>query len=158
MSPLDDVVVHARFLVVREMPMVVVDLEGDEPALPLVDDNLFRTLVERGLVVLPGFYGVDLPRGARIGWTLERQELRLEDEQAVGLLRVPRPSVDPVWEAASLRLKGTMFCAAWNLGLDPDLTDRAVCDALHTAATAGRVAGAIVGVAEPSQGLPLFFG
>jgi hypothetical protein len=101
---------------------------------------------------------VDLPRGARVGWTLEPDQLRLEDEQATGLLRLPRPSVDPVWEAASLRLRGTMFCAGWNLGMDPDMSDRQVCDVLHAAALRGALAGAIVGVAEPRTGLPLVFG
>lgn len=149
---------HARFLVVREQPMVVVDLEGDEPHLPMVEDNLFKRVVEAGLLVLPGFYGVQLPKGARVGWTLTGDELKLEDEDETRLLRIPREAVDPVWEAASLRLHGTMFCLGWHLGIDPDETDHQTCDRLDQQARIGRLAGAVVGVAEPQTGLPLIFG
>lgn len=153
-----EMVAHARFLVVREQPLLVVDLEGDEPHLPMVEDNLFKRVVEAGLLVLPGFYGVQLPKGARVGWTLTPEELRLEDEQENHLLRVPRDAVDPVWEAASLRLQGTMFCLGWHLGIDPDDTDKGTVDRLDEHARLGRLAGAVVGVAEPRTGLPLLFG
>jgi hypothetical protein len=149
---------HVRFLVVRGQPLVVVDLEGDEPRLPLVEDNLFKRVVEAGLLVLPGFYGVQLPRGARLGWTLAPDELRLEDDQETRLLRLPRTSTDAVWQAASLRLRGTMFCLGWHLGIDPDDDDKQVCDRLDQQARIGRVAGAVVGVAEPRDQLPLLFG
>ena len=158
MTDLTDLVVHARFLVLREQPLIAIDLEGDAPALPLVEDNLLKRLVEAGLAMVPAFYGVQLPKGARVGWTLTSEELRLEDERETRLLRLPRESVDPVWEAAALRLKGTMFCAGWNVGMDPDQTPRQLCDALDEAARGGNLAGAIVGVAEPRQGLPLLFG
>lgn len=149
---------HVRFLVVRGQPLVVVDLEGDEPHLPLVEDNLFKRVVEAGLLVLPGFYGVQLPRGARLGWTLGPDELRLEDDQETRLLRLPRTSTDAVWQSASLRLRGTMFCLGWHLGIDPDDHDKQVCDRLDRQARIGRVAGAVVGVAEPREQLPLLFG
>lgn len=152
------VAAHARFLVVREMPLVIVDLEGEPPRLPLVEDNLFRHVVEAGLLVLPGFYGLTLPKGARVGWSLERDDLVLVDEGDRRLLRVPRGAVDPVWLAASLRLKGTMFCLGWNLALDPDETDQQTCDRLDRQARIGRVAGAIVGVGEPRASLPLLLG
>lgn len=148
---------HARFLVVREQPMVIIDLEGDEPQLPMVEDNLYKRVVEAGLIVLPAFYGVQLPKGARVGFTLTDQETRLEDEQETRLLRIPRQATDPVWEAASLRLRGTMLCLGWNLGIDPDDTDRETCDRLDQQARIGRVVGAVVGVAEPQTGLPLLF-
>lgn len=153
-----DLLAHARFVVVREQPLLIVDLEGEEPALPMVEDNLFKQVVEAGLLVLPGFFGVNLPRGARVGWTLSPDELRLEDESERRLLRIPRPAVDPVWEAAALRLRGTMFCLGWNLGVGPDDTDEQVCHRLDQQARIGRVAGAVVGVAEPQTGLPLLFG
>jgi hypothetical protein len=149
---------HVRFLVVRGQPLVVVDLEGDEPHLPLVEDNLFKRVVEAGLLVLPGFYGVQLPRGARLGWTLAPDELRLEDDLETRLLRLPRTSTDAVWQAASLRLRGSMFCLGWHLGIDPDDDDKQVCDRLDQQARIGRVAGAVVGVAEPRDQLPLLFG
>ena len=155
---MNESVAHARFLVVREQPLIVVDLEGDEPHLPMVEDTVFRRVVEAGLLVLPGFYGVQLPKGARVGWTLTTEELRLEDDQETRLLRIPREAVDPVWEAASLRLRGTMFCLGWNLGIASDDTDKAVVDRLDQQARIGRLAGAVVGVAEPRTGLPLLFG
>ena len=158
MTDMPETQAHARFLVVREQPMVVVDLEGDEPHLPTVEDNLFKRVVEAGLLVLPGFYGVQLPKGARVGWTLTEEELKLEDEDETRLLRIPRGSVDPVWEAASLRMKGTMFCLGWHLGIDPDEDARQTCDRLDEHARIGRLAGAVVGVAEPREGLPLIFG
>lgn len=153
-----EMVAHARFLVVREQPLLAVGLEGDEPELPMVEDNLFKRVVEAGLLVLPGFYGVQLPKGARVGWTLTGDELRLEDEQENHLLRIPRTAVDPVWEAASLRLRGTMFCLGWHLGIGPEDTDKDTVDRLDEQARLGRLAGAVVGVAEPRTGLPLLFG
>jgi hypothetical protein len=137
--------------------MLVVDLEGDAPANPTVDQGLFRSVVDNGLLVLPGFYGVELPKGARVGWMLDDQHLAMQDELETTLLRVPRPAVDPVWEAAALRLRGTMTLIGWNLGADPDQTPKELCDLLDAAACAGRLAGAIVGVAERKVGLPLFF-
>lgn len=157
MTAAAELTIHARFLVVHQMPLVVVDLEGSEPALPLVDDNLFKRLVEAGLVLLPGFYGVDFPKGARLGWTLARRELRLEDENESRFLRIDREGVDPVWAAAALRLKGTILLAGWHLGVSPDQPAKELCDVVDAAARAGRVAGAIVGVAEPREGLPLVF-
>lgn len=149
---------HAKFLVVREQPLLVIDLEGDEPELPMVEDNLFKRVVEAGLLVLPGFYGVQMPKGAKVGWTLATEEVRLEDEQENQLLRIPRHGVDPVWKAAALRLKGTMFCLGWHLGIGPDDTDLQACNRLDQQARIGRLAGAVVGVAEPQTGLPLLFG
>lgn len=148
----------ARFVVVREQPLLAVDLTGDEPHLPMVEPNLFKDVVEAGLLVLPGFFGVNFPRGARVGWTLATDELRLEDEDERHLLRVPREAVDPVWEAASLRLRGTMFALGWHLGIDPEDDDGTVCGRLDQQARVGRLAGAVVGVAEPRTGLPLLFG
>lgn len=148
---------HARFLVVNEQPMLVIDLEGEAPDNPTVDPGLFRSVVEAGLLVLPGFYGVELPKGAKVGWMLDDQYLAMQDERETTLLRVPRAAVDPVWEAAALRLRGTMTVIGWNLGADPDQTPKELCDLLDEAAERRRLAGAIVGVAERKVGLPLFF-
>lgn len=157
MSTTDATTAHVRLEVLRGLPMMVVDLEGPEPERPLtLEEGLFRTLVERGLVVLPGFYGVDLPRGARVGVTLAEDECRVEDEDNTRLLAMPRDSVDPEWSAAAQRLRGTMLLVGRNLGVDPDQDLRELCDLLHERTAGGRVAGAIVGVAEPTTGLPLF--
>lgn len=154
---MSDVVTSARFVVVREQPLLVVDIEGDIPELPLVEDGIYKRVVEAGLAEVPSFYGVQLPKGARLGWSLEPDELRLVDDRDERILRVPRGSVDPVWEAAALRLRGTMFCVGFELGLNADQTPKELCDALDAGARRGVLAGAIVGVAEPKQGLPLIF-
>lgn len=145
--------VHVRFVVIRGMPMLVIDIgESDGNG----STPLYRLLVERGLVELPKFYGQDLPRGARVGVTLTKDDLKVEDEQENRLLRVPRASVPPEWEREAKRLKGTMLVAGRDLEVDPDQSPKEVCDLLEAAAGQKRLVGAIVGVAEPQQGLPLF--
>lgn len=159
MPTVDAQAAHARFLVVRGMPMLVVDLEGPETEAPLVlEQGLFRTLLERGLALLEGFYGRDLPRGARVGLTLTREELKLEDEDETRLLRVPRESVDREWLAGAERLRGSMLLVGRNLGVDADQSPKEVCDLLEASTQDRRVAGAIVGFAEPREGLPLLLG
>ncbi len=157
--PADAVSAAARFVLLRDLPLLVVDLTppDDAAAPPTLREGLFRTLLERGLVQLPRFYDVELPRGVRVGLTLEREQLRLEDDQETTLLRVPRTGVDPEWVDRALALRGTMLCVGPGIGVGPDHDAHEVCDLLDLAATAGRVAGAIVGVAEPAQGLPLLF-
>ncbi len=150
----------ARFLVVNEMPMLVLamgDTEGDR--------ELWRRLGVAGLPGIPGFYGVNFPRGAQIGFTLTFEHMRLEDDQAKGLLQIPRSSVDADWLITAKRLKGTMLAVALDLDLDPDASDKDVCDLLDARAREATESGrhdrdlraAIVGVAEPKEGLPLFF-
>lgn len=157
MSTLEDTAAYVRFLVVRSMPLLVVDLDAPETDGPAqMDGGLFQTLVERGLAMVPGLYGQSLPQGAQVGLTLDDDELRLEDDQETRLLRVPRDSVDPGWREEALRLRGTMLYVGRNLAMDPDLSTRAVCDLIDAAADHERVAAAIVGVAEPDQGLPVF--
>ena len=159
--PADAVSASARFVLLRDLPLLVVDLTppedaGDTP--PTLREGLFRGLVERGLVQLPRFYDIDLPRGVRVGLTLDPDEIRLEDDEETVLLRVPRGPVDQVWIDRALELRGTMLCVGHAIGVGPDQDAHEVCDLLDLAATDGRVAGAIVGVAEPAQGLPLLFG
>lgn len=158
--PADAVSAAARFVLLRQLPLLVVDLTppedaGDEP--PTLREGLFRALLERGLVQLPRFYDVDLPKGVRVGLTLEQQEIRLEDDEETTLLRVPRGGVDQPWIDRALELRGTMLCVGHDIGVGPDHDPHELCDLLDLAATDGRVAGAIVGVAEPAQGLPLLF-
>lgn len=160
-TPADAATAAARFLMVGDLPMLVVDLEppaADDPTPQLLRDSLYTLLVERGLAQLPRFYGVDLPRGVRVGLTLDRDLMRLEDHEETTLLRIPRERVDDEWLARARTLKGSMLVVGTALGVGPDHTAHEVCDLLDLAATAGRAAGAIVGVAEPAQGLPLLFG
>lgn len=153
----DAAAAYARFLVVRSMPLLVVDLEEPEgETKPALEEGLFRALVERGLATVPRFYGEPLPKGARVGLTLGTEELRLEDEEETTLLRIPRASVDEEWEAEAKRLRGTMIYVGRNLDMDPDLAPKELCDLLDAAAGEGRIAGAIIGVAEPADGLPIF--
>lgn len=158
--PGDAATAAARFVMVRDLPMLVVDLEppADASMPTLLRDSLYRLLVERGLAPLPRFYGVELPRGVRVGLTLDRDQLRLEDDEETTLLRVPRSAVDREWQRTALGLKGSMLVVGTALGVGPDEDAHEICDLLDLAATAGRAAGAIVGVAEPVQGLPLLFG
>lgn len=159
--PADAVSAAARFVLLRHLPLLVVDLQPPEDpsqAPPTLREGLFRALLERGMVQLPRFYDVDLPRGVNVGLTIESDRMRLEDDQETTLLRVPREGVDPRWVERALALRGTMLCVGPGLGVGPDHDPHEVCDLLDLAAAGGRVAGAIVGVAEPKQGLPLLFG
>lgn len=158
MATSDAAAAHVRFLVVRDLPMVVVDLEPPDEGDTSrggPDRALFDALVDRGLLVLPRFYGHALPRGARVGLTLDGSELRLEDERGTRLLRAPREAVPAAWLEAARRLRGTMLYVGRDLGVDADQTVREVCDLLESAAPGRRVAGAIIGVAEQPQVLPL---
>ena len=155
---------HARFVLLRHLPMLVVDLEppaasagGDGPGRAVDAAALGDALTERGLVTLPRFYDVDLPRGVRVGLTVEDDGMRLEDDEETTLLRLPRDGVDDGWLARATELRGSMLCVGSSIGIAPDQTPHEVCDLLDIAATAGRVLGAIVGVAEPRAGLPLLF-
>jgi hypothetical protein len=177
--PTDAVAAHARFVLLRDLPMLVVDLEpatdpGDASGDTDADVSthaaatgpsdppdgtavLIQALAERGMVQLPRFYDVDLPRGVRVGLTIDEDGMRLEDDDETTLLRLPRAGVDQSWIDRALALRGTMLCAGSAIGIGPDQTPHEVCDLLDIAATAGRVLGAIAGVAEPRQGLPLLF-
>lgn len=160
MATADAAAAHVRFLVVRRLPTVVVDLEPtddreDPPGAEEAGPGLFATLMTRGLLVLPGVLDTALPRGARVGFTLTTDELRLEDDEETRYLRAPRAAVPADWEAEAKRLNGTMLYVGRDLGVDPDLSPRAVFDLLERASRRGEVIGAIVGVAEPRVGLPL---
>lgn len=143
--------VGVRFLVVGDgLPLLVAALpeEGRGP-------QLATALVERGLVELPRFLGVDLPRGVRVGFNLTKEQLELVDEQDDTLLRAPREAIDPAWIEAALRLKGTMLVVCRDLDLDPDEPPRELADRLEERARAGAALGAIVGVVEERPTLPL---
>jgi hypothetical protein len=143
--------VGVRFLVVGDdLPLLVAALpeEGRGP-------QLTTALLEHGLVELPRLFGVDLPRGVRVGFTLTAEALELVDEQDDTLLRAPREAVDPAWLDAALRLKGTMLVASRHLELDPDESPRQLADHLEERARAGVALGAIVGVVEQRPTLPL---
>jgi hypothetical protein len=145
--------VQVRFLLVRELPLLVASVpdEGRGP-------ELYTALVERGLVELPAFLGVDLPRGVRVGFVVDGDELRLVDERDATLLRAPRAGVDPGWLEAARRLKGTMTVVLRDVDLDPDEAPRDLADRIEVEARQGRTLGAIVGLVEERPQLPLLFG
>lgn len=144
----------------RHLPLLAVDLEPppDAAEAPADADGVFRALQERGMVLLPRFYEVDLPRGVRVGLTIETDVARLEDDQETTLLRIPRAGIEEEWRERALRLRGTMLCVGHALGIGPDQGPHEVCDLLDLAAARGALLGAIAGVAEPRTGLPLLFG
>ena len=158
-TPTDATSAAVRSVLLRDLPMLAVDLEppADTDTPMLLQDGVFRALAERGLAELPRFYGVELPKGVRVGVTLEREVARLEDDAETTLLRIPRTGLDDAWLRRALELRGTMLCVGHALGVRPETTPHELCDLLDIAATAGRVLGAIVGVAEPRTGLPLLF-
>lgn len=147
-----DAAVRLRFLVVQQLPLVVVDVRPDGRGSALTDG-----LADRGLAALPGFLGVDLPRGARVGFVLDAAELRLVDDRDDTLLRAPRDGIDASWAAAARRLKGTMVVVADLGGLDPDAAVAEVAVTVDRQARAGEALGAIVGVVEERPRLPLVF-
>jgi hypothetical protein len=144
--------VEVRFLLARGLPLLLAAV-ADEGRGP----ELTTALVERGMVELPAFLGVDLPHGARVGFVVDADELRLVDEQETVLLRAPRAGVDEDWLEAALRLKGTMTLVVRGIELDPDEPARQVVERVDAVARRGDVLGAIVGVSEERPSLPLVF-
>ena len=142
--------VGVRFLVVRRLPLLVAGIELDEDGRRLAD-----ALVSRGLVQIPQLFGVDLPRGAQLGFSLTPTQLRLVDDQDNTLMRAPREAVDEAWLAEARRLQGTMFVAVRELELDPDEAPRELAERLEEQARNGTLMGGIVGFAEERPTLPL---
>lgn len=147
-----DDAVHVRFLLARDLPLVVAAVADEGRG-----TELLTALEERGLVALPGFFGVELPRGVRVAFHLDAEQLRLLDDRETVLLRAPRAEVDPDWVQAAKRLTGTMLLMLRDDELDPDEAPRELAERADIAARDGRALGAIVGVAEERQSLPLFF-
>ena len=145
--------VAMRTLVVGGLPLLVA-VVGDHGRGP----RLWSTLKEAGLQELPAFIGFELPKGARVGFSLDGDELKLKDESDDTLLRAPRPGLDEAWvEAAAGRLKGTMTVVISGEAPAPDLPGRDLAAVVDERARAGSAIGAIVGVVEERPGLPLIF-
>ncbi len=143
--------VPLRFLLAGDLPLLVASV-GTVGRGPL----LRATLVEHGLRGIDGFIGVELPRGARVAFVLDPQELRLVDERDDTLLRAPRGGVDAGWLEAAKRLRGTMTVVVDDVELDPRMPLRELALLLDGRARAGAAIGAIVGVMEQRPTLPLF--
>jgi len=145
-------VVGVRTLTPAGLPMLVADLPAThEGAL------VHAALLEAGLVGLPGIFGIDFPRGARVGVQLEGAEVRLVDESDTTLLRLTRAGLSPDWIEQAVRMKGTMLIVSTEAGIVAFSDERALGDALELRARDGGVVGAIVGVHDRRPRLPLLF-
>lgn len=143
--------VAVRTVTLAGLPLLVVAVPSGGRG-----EQLLEAVTERGLTVLPAVTGVDLPRGARIGFSVDRQELRLVDDRDATLLRAHREGLDADWLEAARRLRGTMTVLARDVEVDADLAVPDLVARLDAAAAEGRVLGAIVGLVEERPTLPLF--
>ena len=145
--------VGLRSLVIGSMPLLVAALDSSDEV------QRVRAALEEGeLARLEGFLGVDLPKGAKVGFAVVGDELRLVDDRDETLLRAPRSGFDPAWLSLAIDKKGTLFVAAQGIDPSPHVPARELAQRLDEAARRGDVLGAIVGVVEESPSLPLLFG
>lgn len=144
--------VAVRTLVAGGLPLLVAGIGGTGRG-----PRLHAALRAAGLTDLDRFLGADLPRGAKVGFQVDAQEVRLVDEREDVLLRAPRSGFDPDWGEAAIRLRGTMVVAVQGPIPGPEVTPRRVAEVLDEQAQAGTAIGAIVGVVEQRVGLPLLF-
>ncbi|HSK23293.1 MAG TPA: hypothetical protein VK906_08965 [Egicoccus sp.] len=144
--------VHLRFLLARGLPLLVAAVRDVGRGAALL-----AALDERGLPPIEGFLGVDLPRGAKVGFTVDADQLRLVDEQDATLLRAPRAAIDADWFAAARRMRGTMLVVLRDDVLSPDEEPAVLAARIDAVARQGRARGAVVGVVEERPTLPLLF-
>jgi hypothetical protein len=121
-------------------------------------DALLAAVADGGLAPVPGLSGVDLPRGARVGFVVDRDQLRLVDERDTTLLRAPRSGLDATWLDTALRLRGTMAVVARDVEVDASSSVPELVARIDAAGADGRVLGAIVGIVEERPTLPLLLG
>ena len=144
--------VHLRFLLVRGLPLLVAAVRDAGRGA-----QLLAALDERDLPTIDGFLGVELPRGAKVGFTVDGEQLRLVDEQDATLFRAPRAAIDADWFAAARRIRGTMLVVLRDDTLSADEEPAALAARIDDVARAGRARGAVVGVVEERPNLPLLF-
>lgn len=147
-----DDAVHLRFLLARGLPLLVAAVQDVGRGAALL-----TALDERDLPPIERFLGVDLARGAKVGFTVDAGQLRLVDEQDATLLRAPRAAIDADWFAAARRMRGTMLVVLRDDVLAPDEEPAVLAARIDAAARAGRARGAVVGVVEERPNLPLLF-
>lgn len=148
--------VEVRTLVIASRPLLVAAIamsqRGERAS------QLSMRLQQAGFPQIDRFVGQELSKGARIGFSIEPDQLRLVDESDATLLRADRDGLDPAWISSARRLRGTMFVLIEALSLAPQHAPPALIKLIDQAAPEGRVSGAIVGVAEQRPTLPLMFG
>lgn len=145
-------VVGVRTLTPAGLPLLVADLPRSHDAM-----LVHGLLCEAGLIPLPGLFGTDFPRGARVGVQLEGEEVRLVDESDTTLLRLGRSGLSPDWLERALRMRGTMLAVVTDVGIEALVEERVLGDALELSARDGGLIGAIVGVHDRRPRLPLLF-
>lgn len=145
--------VGVRTVLVGGLPLLVAGVPGRGSG-----DQLLDRLASAGLPVLPTVIGVDLPRGAEVGFVVDAAELRLVGTDDRALLRAPRAGLDAAWLDAAKRLKGTMAVVVRDLEVTAEQSEGDLVATVDAAASDGRVHGAIVGVVEERPTLPLLFG
>lgn len=145
--------VGVRTVTVGGLPLLIAGVPGHGPGA-----QLLTTVTERGLRPLDRVSGVDLPRGAELGFVVDTDELRLVDPDDTPLLRAARAGLDAGWLEAAKRLKGTMTVLVRDLEVTAAQSPADLLAAADAAAGHGRVVGAIVGLLEERPQLPLLFG
>lgn len=145
--------VGVRTVTLGGLPLLVAGVPDHGPGARLLD-----AVGAAGLTVLSGVIGVELPRGADVGFVLDVRELRLVDAQDAALLRAPRDGIDADWLDAARRLRGTMTVLVRDLVVPAEGSVAELVTTVDGAARDGRALGAIVGVAEARPQLPLLLG
>lgn len=145
--------VGVRTTVLTGQPLVVVALDETARVGPLG-----RAMESAGLPTIDGFLGTQLVHGARLGFVVHPDELRMVDESDTTLLRAPRAGLDADWVDVALRRRGTMLVVADEVDLSPLDQPARLAGHLDEVARQGRARGAIVGVASPRPTLPLALG
>lgn len=145
--------VVVRTVTVSGLPLLLAGVPLDEPG-----GRLWEALAERGLRPLERVAGAELPRGAELGFVVDRDELRLVDPTDTPILRAGRDGLADAWLEAAKRLKGTMCVAVADHTFAPDAEVAQLVREADEAAAAGRAVGAIVGLVEERPTLPLLFG
>jgi len=148
--------VEVRTLVIASRPLLVAAIAGGQRGDR--SNQLSMLLQQAGLPQIARFVGQELSKGARIGFSIEPDQLRLVDENDATLLRADRGGLDPTWLSSARRLRGTMFVLIEALSLAPQHAPGELITLIDQAAADGRVSAAIVGVAEQRPTLPLMFG
>lgn len=145
--------VGVRTVTLGRLPLLLAGVPGRGDG-----QRLWDAVAERGLQPLSRVSGVDLPRGAELGFVVDRDELRLVDPDDRPVLRAARSGLDAGWLEAAKRLKGTMTVLVRDLQLTAERTPPELLADADAAAADGRVIGAIVGLLEERPQLPLLFG
>lgn len=139
--------IRTSYVLVGERPMLVLDARSGDRDRPLSpDDEVLWSFMDHGLRLLPGFYDVNLTDDTQLSLVREAGHLVL---QAVGgHVSVSEPIDDlPLeWLESVEDQGGAILVVGRAIGAADHDTGKGVADAVHAAAKAGRVLGAVVDV------------